>query len=154
MSKKWEYYEADTEKIRQLVQEFRIPELVARVLVNRNIIDTESVKLFLNPTRKDFHDPFLLKDMEKATNRIRKAINENEKTIIFGDYDVDGITSVSVLKKYLAERGLNVDYYIPDRLNEGYGLSKDSIQKIANEGYKLMITVDCGISRYRRSRIC
>lgn len=100
----------------------------------------------MNPTRKDFHNPYLLKDMDIAVDRILKAIENKEKVIIYGDYDVDGITSTSVLKRFLADRQLNVDYYIPNRLNEGYGLNKDAIEKISEEGYKLIITVDCGIS--------
>ena len=84
--------------------------------------------------------------MDIAVDRIQKSIDNKEKVIIYGDYDVDGITSISVLKKFLEDRGLNVNYYIPNRLNEGYGLNKEAINKIANEGYKLIITVDCGIS--------
>lgn len=85
-------------------------------------------------------------DMEKATKRIIKAIKNKEKTIIYGDYDVDGITSITVLKQFLEERGLDVDYYIPNRLEEGYGLNKEAVQEIAKKEYTLMITVDCGIS--------
>lgn len=151
MKKKWEYYDSNVEEVNKLVQEFQIPELVARVLVNRNITDKEEVQLFLNPTRKDFHDPYLMPDMDIAVARIKKAIKDKEKLIIFGDYDADGITSISVLKKFLDERGMEVDYYIPNRLNEGYGLNKPAIENIANEGYRLMITVDCGISRNGRN---
>ena len=146
MNKKWEYYAQDKEKIEYLKNKFNISELVAKVLINRNILDNNEIEVFLNPTRNDFYDPYLLKDMDIAVDRIEKAIKSNEKTIIFGDYDVDGITSISVLKKFLEERGLNVDYYIPNRLAEGYGLNKEAIDKIAEEHYKLMITVDCGIS--------
>lgn len=85
-------------------------------------------------------------DMEKAVDRILKAIQTQEKTIIYGDYDVDGITSITVLKKFLEERNLQVGEYIPNRLNEGYGLNKEAVKKIAEQGYKLIITVDCGIS--------
>ena len=85
-------------------------------------------------------------DMKIAVKRIIKAIENNEKAIIYGDYDVDGITSITVLSKFLKERGLNVGAYIPNRLNEGYGLNKEAIKKIADSGYKLIITVDCGIS--------
>ena len=84
--------------------------------------------------------------MEIAVNRIIKAIENKEKTIIYGDYDVDGITSVTVLKSFLEERGLKVDEYIPNRLNEGYGLNNKAVETIASQGYTLMITVDCGIS--------
>lgn len=146
MNKKWEYYEQNSEKIEELMNKFNISELVAKVLINRGILDDEEIKIFLNPTRKDFHNPYLLKDMEVAVNRIQKALEKNEKVIIYGDYDVDGITSITVLKRFLLERGLDVGYYIPNRLNEGYGLNKKAIDEIANQNYTLMITVDCGIS--------
>ena len=106
----------------------------------------EDIEVFLNPTRKNFHDPFLMPDMEIAVERIIQAINNKEKIIIYGDYDVDGITSITVLKSFLEERGIGVSQYIPNRLEEGYGLNVDAIQEIAQKKYKLMITVDCGVS--------
>ena len=84
--------------------------------------------------------------MEKAVNRIQKAIQEHEKVVIYGDYDVDGITSITVLKRFLAEQQLQADYYVPDRLEEGYGLNKKAMEHLAKKGYQLMITVDCGIT--------
>ena len=146
MNKKWEFYNSDENKIKEISQKFNISELLATVLVNRNIIKDEDVKLFLDPTRNDFHDPYLMPDMEIAVNRIIKAIEDDEKVIIYGDYDVDGITSITVLKKFLKERGLDVGHRIPNRLKEGYGLNENAIREIAKEGYKLIITVDCGIS--------
>lgn len=147
MKKKWEYYEQDKELVEQIAKKHNISTLLAKILINRNIVDEEEINVFLNPKRNNFHDPFLMLDMDKAVDRIIKAIKKNkEKTIIYGDYDVDGITSITVLKKFLSERGLEVDYYIPNRLEEGYGLNKDAIQGIAKQGYTLMITVDCGIS--------
>lgn len=146
MNKKWEFYNSENEKIKEISEKFEISELLAAVLVNRNIVEDEDVKLFLNPTRNDFHDPYLMPDMKPAVDRIIKAIENNEKTIIYGDYDVDGITSITVLTRFLKERGLDVSSYIPNRLDEGYGLNKDAIKAIADDGYKLIITVDCGIS--------
>ena len=146
MNKKWEFYDSDNAKIKEISQKFNISELLATVLVNRNIKTDEEIKLFLNPTRNDFHDPYLMPDMKIAVDRIIRAIDEKEKTMIYGDYDVDGITSITVLSKFLNQCGLNVGYYIPNRLNEGYGLNKKAIKTIADEGYKLIITVDCGIS--------
>ena len=108
--------------------------------------EPEKLRMFLHPTRKDFHDPFLMPDMKKAVDRIKKAIENKEKVIIFGDYDADGITSITVLKSFLQDNNLHVDYYIPNRLDEGYGLNKPAIKKIAENKYDLMITVDCGIS--------
>ncbi len=146
MNRKWEFYNQDENLVQKIAKEHNISELLAVILVNRGITQKKDIDIFLNPTRKDFHDPYSMPDMEKAVNRILKAIDEKEKVIIYGDYDVDGITSITVLKKFLKERGLDVGYYIPNRLDEGYGLNKDAIEKIAAEGYKLIITVDCGIS--------
>ena len=146
MNRKWEFYNQDENLVQKIAKEHNISELLAVILVNRGITQKKDIDIFLNPTRKDFHDPYSMPDMEKAVNRILKAIDEKEKVIIYGDYDVDGITSITVLKKFLKERGLDVGYYIPNRLDEGYGLNKDAIEKIAEEGYKLIITVDCGIS--------
>lgn len=146
MNKKWEFYNSDETKVKEISKKFNVSELLATVLVNRGISEDEEVNLFLNPTRNDFHDPYMMPDMELAVTRIIEAINSQEKTIIYGDYDVDGITSITVLSKFLKERGLEVGAYIPNRLNEGYGLNKTAIKKIADEGYKLIITVDCGIS--------
>ena len=133
MNKKWVCNEIDLEKVEELKEKYNLTDLVANILVGKNIISEESIKVFLEPTRKDFYDPFLLEDMEIATNRIVKAIENKEKIIIYGDYDVDGITSICVLKQFLENRGLKVDQTIPNRLNEGYGLNKESIKKIADE---------------------
>ena len=146
MKKKWQYYEQDKDIVNKIAEEHGISTLLAKILVNRGIVDSKQIKVFLEPQRHDFHNPFDMLDMEMAVNRIIEAINNKEKTIIYGDYDVDGITSITVLKKFLNERGLDVDYYIPNRLEEGYGLNKEAIEEIAKKGYKLMITVDCGIS--------
>ena len=146
MNKKWECYNIDDNKVEELVEQKHISNLLASILVNRGITEEKELEVFLNPTRKDFYDPFLLPDMEIAVDRIIKAVNNKEKIMIYGDYDADGITSVSVLKKYLNQIGLETGEYIPNRLNEGYGLNKEAILKIYNMGYKLMVTVDCGIS--------
>lgn len=146
MIKKWQIYDTDEDKLNELVTKYGINELLATILVNRDIVDEQKLEIFLNPMRNNFHDPFLMPDMEKAVERIIKAINNKEKVIIYGDYDADGITSITVLKKFLEDVGLNADYYIPNRLNEGYGLNNNAIQKIVENNYELMITVDCGIS--------
>ena len=146
MNKKWQIHEINDEEINRISNEHGINKLLATILYNRNIIEDDDIKTFLNPTRKDFHDPYLMPDMKKAIDRIEEAIKDKEKVIIYGDYDVDGITSITVLKKFLSERGLEVDSYIPNRLDEGYGLNKDAIDKIVGQKYDLMITVDCGIS--------
>ena len=144
MNKKWEYYDINTKEVEEIQNKYNVSKLVATVISNKKL--QSSIDVFLNPTIKDFYDPFLMTDMEIAVNRIIKAIENKEKVIIFGDYDVDGITSITVLKKFLKDRGLDVDSYIPNRLNEGYGLNKKAIESIVEQKYTLMITVDCGIS--------
>ncbi len=154
MRKKWIYYETETEKIDEISNKYNINKLLARILVNRGIKTEKEIKIFLEPTRNDFYDAFLLPDMKKAVDRIIKAINNKEKVIIYGDYDVDGITSVTVLKKFLKERGLDVGFYIPNRIEEGYGLNKKAIEKIIEQAYTLIITVDCGISGIEEIEEC
>ena len=140
-------YKYDDKKVKEISEKYNISELLSTIIINRNInINDENVRIFLNPTRNDFHNPFDMPDMEKATNRIMQAIQNKEKVIIYGDYDVDGITSTMVLKSFLDENGLEVGYRIPNRLSEGYGLNMNAIKEIADEGYNLIITVDCGIS--------
>ena len=154
MKKKWSFYEVEEAKIREISNKYEISEILARALVNRGITDEQDIRIFLEPTRNDFYDPFLFPDMEKAVDRIIEAINNNEKVMIYGDYDVDGITSVTVLKKFLKERGLETGVYIPNRLEEGYGLNKEAIKKIIDQEYKLIITVDCGISGIEEIEEC
>ena len=146
MTKKWEFYEINNDNVEQISNDFGVSGLVAKVLANRNIIEKKQIEVFLNPSRHDFYDPFLMPDMKLAVDEIINAISNNTKTIIYGDYDVDGITSITVLKQFLEPRGLEVDYYIPNRLDEGYGLNKNAIEEIHKKGYELIITVDCGIS--------
>lgn len=146
MNKKWQIYQTNEEQIEELKSKYGLNELLATILSNRNITEEEQIRLFLNPTRNDFYDPYLITDMEIAVERIIKAIENKEKVTIYGDYDVDGITSITVLKSFLKEIGLETSVYIPNRLDEGYGLNKNAIDKIAKDGCNLMITVDCGIS--------
>ncbi len=146
MNKKWQIYEVDEEKVEELSNKYNLNKLLAVILTNRNIVKEEDIRLFLKPTRNDFHDPYLITDMKKAVERIIQAIEKQEKVTIYGDYDVDGITSITVLKSFLKDRGLEVSQYIPNRLHEGYGLNKKAIEKIHENGCELMITVDCGIS--------
>lgn len=146
MNKEWKIYEVDEKKVEEISSKYNLNKLISTILANRNITTEEEIRLFLSPTRKDFHNPFLIKDMEKSVERIIKAIENNEKVTIYGDYDVDGITSITVLKSFLKDRGLETSQYIPNRLNEGYGLNNNAIEKIKQQGCDLMITVDCGIS--------
>ena len=147
MKKEWKYVpKNNNEIINELASKMNISKLLARLLVDRNIDNEEKVRIFLEPKRNDFYDPYLLPDMDKAVERIIDAINNNEKITIYGDYDVDGITATSVMIKYLNDRNANVTYYIPNRLDEGYGLNKEALDKILSDGTNLVITVDCGIT--------
>ncbi len=144
--KSWQFYEENNELAEEISNKFKISKLLAQILINKNVTKDDEIEVFLNPKRNNFYDPFLMPDMEKAVERIIKAIENKEKVLIYGDYDVDGITSTTVLKKFLEKLGMTVDYHIPNRLKEGYGLNKEAIEEIAEKGTQLMITVDCGIS--------
>ena len=146
MNKKWEIYQTNEEKVEELQEKYKLNRLLSTLLTNRGITKEAEITKFLNPKRSDFYDPFGMPDMENAVERILKAIENKEQIIIYGDYDVDGITSVTVLKSFLEERGIQVNVYIPNRLNEGYGLNKTAVEEIVKQGNKLMITVDCGIT--------
>ena len=118
----------------------------ARIMMRRGIITEDALQHFLYDTLSDLADPFLMKGMDKAVSRILEAVERKEKIVIYGDYDVDGITSTSIMVRYLRREGADVNFYIPLREEEGYGLNEKAIEHLAREGYKLMITVDCGIS--------
>lgn len=123
-------------------------ESIVKILLNRGIDTVEEMKTFLNPDEKDFHDPFLMKGMKETVLRINKAIENKERILIFGDYDVDGVTSTAMLYKFLQSLGLETYYFIPHRLEEGYGLSINGIDYALSKNVKLIITVDCGITAY------
>lgn len=146
MKKKWQVYQANEDQVERLQKEYNLNKLLATILSNRGIIEEEQIRKFLNPKRSDFYDPYEMPDMKIAVDRIIKAIENKEKIIIYGDYDVDGITSVTVLKSFIEERGIKASEYIPNRLEEGYGLNKEAVKMIYEQGNQLMITVDCGIS--------
>lgn len=146
MIKKWEFYNSDEKLVDEICERYNLNKVIGKIIINRHVVNDEDVRIFITPTRDDFHDPFLFKGMDIAVERIIKAINNKEKILIYGDYDVDGITSTTVLKKYLMDRGISVDTYIPNRLHEGYGLNKNAIDTIKERNIDLIITVDCGIS--------
>lgn len=146
MIKKWEFYNSDEKLVNEICEKYNLNKVIGKIIVNRHVVNDEDVRIFITPTRDDFHNPFLFKGMDIAVDRIIKAINNKEKILIYGDYDVDGITSTTVLKKYLMDRGISVDTYIPNRLHEGYGLNKNAINTIKDRNIDLIITVDCGIS--------
>ena len=138
--------EIDSGAARKLAAELNVPQVVASILVGRKLTTFNECKKFFRPCLEDFHDPFLFRDMERAVSRIRQAIDAGEKIIIYGDYDVDGVTSTVLLIKALRRIGANCDYYLPNRLTEGYGVSDGGIRRAAQNGASLIITVDCGIT--------
>lgn len=143
--KKWIFMhkEHKAEEVRTLSENYNVAPIIATIMLNREITDPAS---FITPTEEGFLDPFLMLGMEKATERILKAISANEKIAIYGDYDVDGITSTAIMVKFLRSHKADVIYYIPDRHEEGYGINTDAIDKIHAQGVTLLITVDCGIT--------
>ncbi len=142
---KWIILQQDRETVARIKETHGLPEPVARLLCNRGLTDEEQIRRFLqNDLQRNLHDPFLLADMDKAVSRVEKAIANNEKITVYGDYDVDGITSTVILYQYLSGRTENLDYYIPSRLEEGYGLNPSALERIRDNGTDLLITVDTG----------
>ena len=129
----------------KLANELSISPVLAKLLVQRGIVTFDDARSFFRPDLNDLHDPFLMKDMDKAVERLTKAMQSNEKILIYGDYDVDGTTSVSLVYRFLVRFYSNLEYYIPDRYNEGYGISKKGIDYAAQNNFKLIIALDCGI---------
>lgn len=143
---KWVIKAQNPELVSALADSLKISRICARLLINRGYADPISAKTFLEKTDSELYDPYLLCDMDKAVKRTEEALNSGEKITVYGDYDVDGVTSVSILYMYLHGRGANMDYYIPSRENEGYGLNFSAIDSIAKNGTTLIITVDTGIT--------
>ncbi|MCU0435039.1 MAG: single-stranded-DNA-specific exonuclease RecJ [Bacteroidia bacterium] len=122
-----------------------VPPLISRLLVQRGVHSFEDARRFFRPALTDLHNPFLMRDMDKAVQRIEQAIAAGEKILVYGDYDVDGTTAVALMWSYLQSRGANAGYYIPDRYKEGYGISFAGIEYAAAHGYSLIVALDCGI---------
>ena len=130
----------------ELTRKLKIHPITARILVQRGFVDLQEANRFLNPSLRDMDDPFLMKGMEDAVREILTSIDRGEKILIHGDYDVDGICSVSLLYQFLRELGARVDYYIPLRDQDGYGFNRNNVRRAHQEGYDLVVTTDCGVS--------
>jgi single-stranded-DNA-specific exonuclease len=144
-NKRWVVKEIDTALARTLQDELKLNPVLARLLVQRNIRTFEEARIFFRPSLDHLHDPFLMKDMDKAVDRINAAMMHNEKIVIYGDYDVDGTTSVALMYSFLKKHYPNIDYYIPDRYKEGYGISQAGIDWAKQQQCSLIIALDCGI---------
>jgi single-stranded-DNA-specific exonuclease len=129
-----------------LIRELGLSQIISRILISRDIVNPDDARRYLSPSLRDLHNPFLMQDMKKAVQRLICAIHRQEKVVIYGDYDADGITSVVVLLRFLRQVDKSVTYYIPDRITEGYGLNLAAVERMHSEGISLIITVDCGIS--------
>ncbi len=134
------------EEVLELAKTLQILPVTAQILISRGITKPYEAKKFISPEINDFHDPFLMKDLAKAVERIKLALNKKEKILVYGDYDVDGVTSITLLMYALNRYTSNLIYYLPHRLEEGYGVSKKGIEFAHSEGVQLIITGDCGIS--------
>jgi len=146
MQKKWLLKAPPSQsKIEELRSELKIDRIVSSLLLQRDIASFESAQAFFRPKLEDLHDPFLMKDMDLAINRIEKAFTKKEKILLFGDYDVDGTTAVALMYIYLKEHYPNIDFYIPNRYSEGYGISFQGIDYAIKEGISLIISLDCGV---------
>lgn len=144
----WVYKSAflNRTEVENFAKKYGISLVMAVVFLNRGIDTEEKLKSYLKKSLDSIYNPMLLPDMEEACKRIKKAVDNNEKITIYGDYDADGVTSTSILYTFLSKAGADVDYYIPDRFKDGYGLNIMAINKISKSGTKLLITVDCGIT--------
>ena len=155
MTNRWIIKEINNDKINFLKEKYNLSNLAAKIISNRTILGKEmqedDIRKFLNPTRDDFYNPFLLPDMEQAIERIEQAITNNENILIYGDYDADGITSTTILINFFKDIGINVEKYIPNRLTEGYGLNNKAIEEIKSKGIDLIITVDTGITAVKEA---
>jgi single-stranded-DNA-specific exonuclease len=148
--KRWRLIEADDFKVQQLQKALGINSILCKILVQQKITDFEEAKRFFRPSLEELHDPFLMKDMEIAVQRIQKAIATKEKILIYGDYDVDGTTAVGCMHRFIASiyKPSLVEFYIPNRYREGYGISEAGIDFAINNNYTLVIALDCGIKSH------
>ncbi len=142
----WQFAKQNHTDAGNIARKYNIPLFLANIMINRGFSSETDIENCLHPSAALLNDPFLMKDMDRAVVRIKKAIEQKEKITIYGDYDVDGITSVSLLYRYLASFGLEVKYYIPERIKEGYGMNCSAIDAIAADGSTLIISVDTGIT--------
>ena len=154
MDKVWNIKkEGDINIIKHLSVALNVNMVIANLLAQRGITSYAEAQSFFRPKLSDLHDPFLMKDMDKAVERLERAIDNQEKVLIYGDYDVDGTTSVAMMYQFLRSRIKNLDYYIPDRYSEGYGISKTSILYASEQNISLVIVLDCGIKAIEKIKM-
>jgi single-stranded-DNA-specific exonuclease len=151
MTKKWTLLDTqDDTLVASLAKSLNISIVLARLLIQRGITTFDEARNFFRPSLAKLYDPFLMKDMDKAVIRLNKAIENQEKIMIFGDYDVDGTSAVALVYSFIKQFNTNIEYYIPDRYSEGYGISGASIDYVVENGFTLMIALDCGIKAFEQ----
>jgi len=143
--KQWVIRPPDDRSV-QLAKLLKVSPLLAQVLINRGLTETQSASVFLRPKLTQLIDPVQMPGIDPAVQRLKHAVKNKEKITVYGDYDVDGITGVAILWQVLTLLGADVDYYIPHRIDEGYGLNAEAIRALAKSGSKLLITIDCGVT--------
>jgi single-stranded-DNA-specific exonuclease len=146
LPKRWEIASKDSRAEEKLAAALQISPLAAGLLINRGVTSIDAARSFLDPSLQRLHDPFLMHGMSEAVDRLTRALQHQESVVIYGDYDVDGITATAVLSWFFRDIGVPVPYYLPHRMREGYGLNADAVRKLAEAGTRVLITVDCGIT--------
>ena len=152
--KRWEFRESDPNAVARMARDLSLQPLVARLLAQRGIGEPADARRFLSSSLSEIHDPFLMKGMAEAVERLARSVRNGERVCVYGDYDVDGVTSVALLTSFFRQIGLDCFYYIPNRLEEGYGLSEEGIQNAANRKADLIVTADCGTTAVEEALFC
>lgn len=154
MQKEWKYKDpGDPNQVKLLSAALGVDIAIANLLVQRGVTTFDEAKMFFRPKLSDLHDPFLMKDMDKAVDRLHRAIENQEKVLVYGDYDVDGTTSVALMCSFIRKFIKDYEYYIPDRYIEGYGISSQGIEYASENNFDLIIVLDCGIKAAAKSSV-
>src|SRR5215210_2404094 len=151
--KRWNLAPPDASAAADLAARLRTSPLIAQILLNRGLREPDACQSFLRPALKNLHDPSLLPGMNAAAERVARAVRDREKIVIYGDYDVDGITATAILWHAIKILGGRAEFYIPHRIEEGYGLNSEAIGQICNDGAQLIITVDCGVTAVEQVKV-
>ena len=154
MSKRWIFRAHDSAGFLAFADELKVDPVVSQLLLSRGISKVDAARLFLDCKFSDLRDPQLLPGIDAAAERILRAVRDGEPIVIYGDYDADGMCATSILESFLKMLGADVTYYVPNRLEDAYGLSCESIRRLASLGRKLLVTVDCGIGSIQEAQLC
>ena len=150
--KHWNVYPADP-MAEELSGRLKVSPLIAQILLNRGVRESQECQDFLRPNLKCLHDPYGIPGLQKASERIAQAIRDKQKIVIYGDYDVDGITASSILWHAIRVLGSSAEFYVPHRIDEGYGLNAEALKQLCDAGAQLIITVDCGVTAIEPAKV-